>query len=485
MKNVFTLIFLVSLLCSCNSTQNNKEALQNANIEAAKVNIPNRLIQVWDQSKCDVCDDPWRDWSEKIDDYTNLVSQRNEYGDKSMTAESYVLFKNVPLRYTEGNKKYASFEISYEYYSKNCWSNEWRDASLSLGTPSFWSEKNVEWIKNASNGDLFDILMYQPQFEQENPEHACDYTSFRVVPANYDKIVVFQAGQINIKQTGNYKFKGSQGEFELLTDEVNEDESKLPEVSKAIMADPVGTTNVRSGKGTNNPVIHELKTNEIFDVYPSTDKWWLVELNNNQKGYIFYEDVSLIRNNLDGKYTNASNYFIVGDDLINYSKNELKIMRNEIFARYGYIFIEGGEMSNYFKNQKWYTPKHKNVNSKITNLEKFNIQLIKEYEEDRVYDDLVPDPENITRSNTNNSTPKIEDRDRYDVEYLFEDYITLMPYYHGLLGLTWMDMYSNESKGVHTFYTTVCYGESERTCQYITGYFITKNYGESWSFQRE
>ena len=72
------------------------------------------------------------------------------------------------------------------------------------------------------------------------------------------------------------------------------------------------------------------------------------------------------------------------------------------------------------KNQKWYTPKHKNVNSKITNLEKFNIQLIKEYEEDRVYDDLVPDPENITRSNTNNSTPKIEDRDRYDVEYLFE-----------------------------------------------------------------
>ena len=177
-----------------------------------------------------MCDDPWRDWSEKIDDYTNLVSQRNEYGDKSMTAESYVLFKNVPLRYTEGNKKYASFEISYEYYSKNCWSNEWRDASLSLGTPSFWSEKNVEWIKNASNGDLFDILMYQPQFEQENPEHACDYTSFRVVPANYDKIVVFQAGQINIKQTGNYKFKGSQGEFELLTDEVNEDESKLPEV---------------------------------------------------------------------------------------------------------------------------------------------------------------------------------------------------------------------------------------------------------------
>ena len=56
-------------------------------------------------------------------------------------------------------------------------------------------------------------------------------------------------------------------------------------------------------------------------------------------------------------------------------------MRNEIFARYGYIFREGGEMNDYFKNQEWYTPKYKNVNSKITDLEKFNIQIIKSYED--------------------------------------------------------------------------------------------------------
>ncbi len=185
-------------------------------------NIPSRLIQVWDQSKCKVCDDPWREWNEKIDDYTNLNSVKDEYGDKSMTAESYVLFKNVPLTYAEGYKRNASFKVSYQYYAKNCWGAEWRDANLILGSPGYWSEKNVEWIKNANNGDRFDVLMYQPEFEQKNPSHACDYTSFSIMPANYDKIVVFPAGELNIKKSGNYKFKGSQGDFKLISNNISE-----------------------------------------------------------------------------------------------------------------------------------------------------------------------------------------------------------------------------------------------------------------------
>jgi len=152
------------------------------------------------------------------------------------------------------------------------------------------------------------------------------------------------------------------------------------DINSAIITDPNGTTNVRSGKGTNSSVIYELKTNEIFDVYPSSDKWWLVELRNKQKGYIFYDRVSLIRNGLDGKYTDVSNYFFNEDDLESISSDELKIMRNEIFARYGYIFKEGGEMNNYFKNEKWYKPKLNNVDSKLTQLEKYNIQLIRKYE---------------------------------------------------------------------------------------------------------
>ena len=55
-------------------------------------------------------------------------------------------------------------------------------------------------------------------------------------------------------------------------------------------------------------------------------------------------------------------------------------MRNEIFARYGYIFKEGGEMEKYFKSQDWYTPEHKNVNDFLTEIEKENLKLIREVE---------------------------------------------------------------------------------------------------------
>ena len=167
---------------------------------------------------------------------------------------------------------------------------------------------------------------------------------------------------------------------EIDEEETDENTPESKNIQLAIITDPNGTTNVRSGMGTNNPVIYKLKTNEIFNVYLNSNRWWLVELSNKQKGYIFYDRVSLIRNDLDGKFTKASNYFLNDSELNGLSKDELKIMRNEIFARYGFIFQEGGKMNNYFKNEGWYKPKLNNVDSKLTQLEKYNIQLIIKYE---------------------------------------------------------------------------------------------------------
>ena len=167
---------------------------------------------------------------------------------------------------------------------------------------------------------------------------------------------------------------------EIDEEETDENTPESKNIQLAIITDPNGTTNVRSGMGTNNPVIYKLKTNEIFNVYLNSNRWWLVELSNKQKGYIFYDRVSLIRNDLDGKYTKASNYFLNDSELNGLSKDDLKIMRNEIFARYGFIFQEGGKMNNYFKNEGWYKPKLNNVDSKLTQLEKYNIRLIKNYE---------------------------------------------------------------------------------------------------------
>ena len=54
----------------------------------------------------------------------------------------------------------------------------------------------------------------------------------------------------------------------------------------------------------------------------------------------------------------------------------LQVMRNEIYARYGYKFKAGGEMDGYFCTQDWYTPQYDDVASKLTEIERINIALI-------------------------------------------------------------------------------------------------------------
>jgi len=68
------------------------------------------------------------------------------------------------------------------------------------------------------------------------------------------------------------------------------------------------------------------------------------------------------------------------------NKNNLQIIRNEIFARYCYDFREGGKMWNYFNKQSWYK-RLKRMNKikaiKVeccSKIEKHNIKIIKELE---------------------------------------------------------------------------------------------------------
>jgi hypothetical protein len=82
-----------------------------------------------------------------------------------------------------------------------------------------------------------------------------------------------------------------------------------------------------------------------------------------------------------GQYTFASSKRLTEDDLKDYDKTTLKIIRNEIFARYGCIF-ETEEMKNYFTKQPWYTPKVDKINvmNQLSEQEKRNIELIKKME---------------------------------------------------------------------------------------------------------
>jgi hypothetical protein len=80
-----------------------------------------------------------------------------------------------------------------------------------------------------------------------------------------------------------------------------------------------------------------------------------------------------------GSYPEASTRYLTYNDLKNKSRWQLKIMRNEIYARHGFIF-QTREMKNYFNNQSWYNPVYNNVSHMLTSIEKSNIAYIKKFE---------------------------------------------------------------------------------------------------------
>ncbi|WP_221409841.1 YARHG domain-containing protein [Reichenbachiella sp. MSK19-1] len=84
---------------------------------------------------------------------------------------------------------------------------------------------------------------------------------------------------------------------------------------------------------------------------------------------------------LKGRFTEASTELLNPKELYKMSSTDLKLMRNEIFARYGYKFKPGGEMDSYFSRQSWYKPEFTDVNKYLTALERYNIELIRTEEQ--------------------------------------------------------------------------------------------------------
>jgi hypothetical protein len=79
--------------------------------------------------------------------------------------------------------------------------------------------------------------------------------------------------------------------------------------------------------------------------------------------------------NIPGKYPEASKEKLNASELTKYNKSELRLIRNEIFARHGFIF-KSPELISYFKSQNWYKPEFNDITDKLTPVEKTNIELL-------------------------------------------------------------------------------------------------------------
>ncbi len=74
--------------------------------------------------------------------------------------------------------------------------------------------------------------------------------------------------------------------------------------------------------------------------------------------------------------------YITKSDLIGKTKEEVAYIRNEIYARHGYVF-KNQEYQNYFENKSWYRANPYFDESEFSYIEAANKDFIVEYEKDR------------------------------------------------------------------------------------------------------
>jgi hypothetical protein len=89
-----------------------------------------------------------------------------------------------------------------------------------------------------------------------------------------------------------------------------------------------------------------------------------------------------------GAYPDASSRVLDEEDVNNLTKEELEVMRNEIYARHGYSFKDKA-MRAYFDTTAWYVPMGIDIRQNLTDIEVQNIDLIYTYEsyQEENYDD--------------------------------------------------------------------------------------------------
>ena len=92
---------------------------------------------------------------------------------------------------------------------------------------------------------------------------------------------------------------------------------------------------------------------------------------------LLVDSFTLIESNPNyGTYDYVCNTLLHGSELNYYDKPTLRLMRNAILARRGYVF-QSKDLKEYFAKEPWYKPADSNDDIQLSLLERLNIELIK------------------------------------------------------------------------------------------------------------
>ena len=111
---------------------------------------------------------------------------------------------------------------------------------------------------------------------------------------------------------------------------------------------------------------NQLNDNSINDTYVN---------NLENEGEVKNIDTEISFNNFEW----LSNHLLTEADISDKNMEELRIMRNAIFARHGYKF-NSPDLLEYFESFVWYEPKYSDVSNSLSSIEKENVAFIQKYE---------------------------------------------------------------------------------------------------------
>lgn len=78
----------------------------------------------------------------------------------------------------------------------------------------------------------------------------------------------------------------------------------------------------------------------------------------------------------DGSYPQASYEVLKPTELAKYNKEQLLLMRNEVYARYRYTFSKNEKLRLYFTKKEWYQAEKVSLDLVLTPIEKKNLLTI-------------------------------------------------------------------------------------------------------------
>lgn len=161
----------------------------------------------------------------------------------------------------------------------------------------------------------------------------------------------------------------------------------------ATIEDPDGFTNIRAGKSTKTAIVGKVLEGEKFLTYSQPGQWWRVRKADGTTGFMFRKYIRLIEGGAAAApivaaptgvggsgvvIPDSADRLLSAEELGNYSALELRIARNEIFARHGLRFRDPA-LQAHFAQFGWYRATTDNVSLSPT--EKANVALLKSAED--------------------------------------------------------------------------------------------------------